>query len=144
MTLTTLSPREASIFACATDVIVAPEPVLPAVRHTDTVAAFDRWLAQAPALNRLGLRGLLYVVECSPFVAGERQRLRRLARPERTDALRRAERAGPAPWRGLFKLVKGLCTLCYYGDPDVMRLLGYDAEANAKRGRELRAREGRP
>jgi len=144
MTLQSLSPREASIFACATDVIVAPEPLLPAVRHTDTVAAFDRWLTHSPALNRLGLRALLYAIELSPWLAGRRQRLRSLGHAERNEALRRAERAGPALWRGLFKLVKGLCALCYYGDPEVMRTLGYDAEANARRGRELRAQEGRP
>ena len=144
MILTSLSPREASIFACATDVIVAPEPLLPAVRHTDTVAAFDNWLAHSPALNRLGLRGLLYAIELSPWLTGQRQRLRQLDRVERSVALRAAERAGPAIWRGLFKLVKGLCTMCYYGDLEVMRGLGYDAEANARRGRELRAREGRP
>lgn len=139
-----MSPREASIFACATDVIVAPEPVLPAVRDTDAVAAFDNWLAHSPPLNRLGLRGLLYAVELSPWLAGERRRLRRLDRARRTEALRHAERAGPALSRGLFKLVKGLCTLCYYGDSGVMRSLGYDAEVNAGRGRDLRAREGRP
>ena len=144
MSLTSLSPREASIFACATDVIVSPEPLLPAVHETDAVAAFDRWLARSPALNRLGLRALLYAIELSPWLAGERRRLRRLDRTERSEALREAERAGPALWRALFKVVKGLCTICYYGDLQVMRRLGYDAEANAARGRELRAREGRP
>lgn len=144
MSLSCLSPREASIFACATDVIVAPEPLLPPVRHTDTVAAFDNWLLHSPALNRLGLRGLLYAVELAPWLTGRRRRLRQLERADRAEALRMAERAQPALWRGLFKLVKGLCTMCYYGDPGVMRSLGYDAEANARRGRELRAREGRP
>jgi len=144
MSLESLSPREASIFACATDVIVCPEPLLPAVRDTDAVAAFDYWLTRSPALNRAGLRGLLYAVELSPWLAGERRRLRQLGCADRSEALSRAEHAGPALWRGLFKLVKGLCTLCYYGDPEVMRSLGYDAEANAQRGRELRAREGRP
>jgi hypothetical protein len=34
--------------------------------------------------------------------------------------------------------------LAYYGDDDVMRQIGYDADANVARGRELRRREGRP
>jgi len=34
--------------------------------------------------------------------------------------------------------------LAYYGDDAVMLRLGYDAEANLQRGRELRAKEGRP
>ena len=143
MSLQGLSPRKASIFACA-DVIVAPEPMLPAVRHTDAVSAFDNWLTRSPPLNRLGMRVLLYGVEISPWLAGKRRRLRRLDRIERTEALRSAEKSGPALSRGLLKLVKGLCTFCDYGDAGVMRTLGYDADANARRGRELRAREGRP
>jgi len=83
-------------------------------------------------------------VEISPWLAGKRRRLRRLDRLERTEALRSAEKSGAALSRGLLKLVKGLCTFCYYGDAGVMRTLGYDADANARRGRELRAREGRP
>ena len=144
MSLAAITPREASIFACVTDAVVAPEPLLPAVRHTDTVLAFDRWLAHSPRPNRFGLRALLYAVELSPWLAGHRRRLRRLEPVDRAHAIGRAEHAGPALVRGLFKLVKGLCTMCYYGDPGVARQLGYDADANALRGRELRAREGRP
>ena len=44
----------------------------------------------------------------------------------------------------IVKLVKGLAFLCYYGDDGMMKRLGYDADANVARGRELRAREGRP
>ena len=46
--------------------------------------------------------------------------------------------------RQLAKLVKGMAFLCYYGDDGIMRRVGYDADANLRRGRELRAREGRP
>ncbi len=144
MKLQALTPREASIFACVIDMVVAPEPHLPPVRDTDAVAAFDRWLVYSPPLNRLGLRGLLYASELSPWLAGGRQRLRRLDRPARTRVLGTIEGARPALVRGLFKLVKGLSCLCYYGDPTVMCRLGYDADANVRRGRELRAREGRP
>ena len=144
MRLQALTPREASIFACLTDTVVAPEPALPAVRHTDTVAAFDRWLSLSPRLNAYGLRALLYAVELSPRLLGFRSRLRRLDGPGRAEALRRAEAARHAPSRALLKIVRGLTTLTYYGDDAVMRQLGYDASANVRRGRELRAREGRP
>ena len=45
MTLSVLTPREASIFACVCDTVVAPAPVLPPVRDTDAVGFLDRWLA---------------------------------------------------------------------------------------------------
>jgi len=58
--------------------------------------------------------------------------------------LDRAESSRSAAARGLLKIVRSLACLCYYGDDGVMRRLGYDAAANVRRGRELRAREGRP
>lgn len=143
MTLTVLTPREASIFACVCDTVVAPEPALPPVRDTDAVAFLDRWLAAAPALNRAGLRGLLYVAELAPRALGQRARLRALAEPERAAALGRAE-DGRAEVRALLKLVKGIAFLAYYGDDGVMGRLGYDADAVIERARALRAREGRP
>lgn len=141
--LQALTPREASIFACLTDTIVAPEPVLPPVSRTDAVKSFDRWVSLSPRLNRLGLRALLYAVEIAPRLLGSRARLRRLSEPERAEALQRAQSSGTAA-RGLTKLVEGLAFLSYYGDDAVMRRLGYDADANVARARELRAREGRP
>lgn len=144
MTLTVLSPREASIFACMTDTVVAPEPVLPAVHDTDAAAAFDRWLARAPRLNRAGLRALLYAVELSPRLLGQGARLRALAPADRVCALERAEAARAPATRELVKLLKGMACLCYYGDDRVMLRLGYDAEANVRRGRALRVEEGRP
>jgi hypothetical protein len=75
--LRALTPREASIFACVCDTVVAPEPVLPPVRDTDAVAAFDRMLTGGPRLHRIGLRGLLYVAELSPWLL-RGARLRRL------------------------------------------------------------------
>jgi hypothetical protein len=144
MTFDVLSPREASIFACMTDTVVAPEPVLPAVRDTDTVAYLDRWLGRSPRLNRAGLRALIYAAELSPRLLGCGGRLRALTESERADALRRAEHSRHAPARQLAKLVKAICCLSYYGDDQVMRLLGYDADAVVARGRRLRAEEGRP
>ena len=144
MTLRVLTPREASIFACVTETIVAPEPLLPVVRDTTAVACFDTWLWHSPRLNRAGLRGLFYLAEIAPRLLGFGARLRSLPPSERTAALHKAERSGPAPVRGLVKLVKSLTCLSYYGDDTVMRSLGYDADAVVRRGRELRLREGRP
>jgi hypothetical protein len=38
----------------------------------------------------------------------------------------------------------GLAALGHYDDPEVARRLGWDADAVAARGRELREAEGRP
>ena len=139
-----LTPREASIFACFTDAVVAPEPVLPAVRNTDAVASFDDWMARAPRLNRIGMRSLLYVLEMSPLVTGFRRRLRSLDRAQRARWLTAIEHARRPELRLVYKLMKGTAQLCYWGDDNLMTSVGYDADANVRRGRELRAREGRP
>jgi hypothetical protein len=142
--LRVLSGREASIFACVTDTVVAPEPVLPPVRETDAVAFFDEWLALLPAPNRAGMRALLWAAELAPLATGFRRRLRRLDRAERTRWLRAVEHAAFAQVRLLAKLVASAAQLSYYGNDDVLGRLGYDAAANLERGRRLRAAEGRP
>jgi hypothetical protein len=140
-----LTSREASIFACFTDAVVAPEPVLPPVRDTDAVEFFDDWMARSPRLNRTGMRALLYVLELSPLVAGStRGRLRRLDREARARWLAAIERAPRPELRLAFKLLKGAAQLSYWGDDALMLRVGYDADANVRRGRELRMREGRP
>jgi hypothetical protein len=139
-----LTPREASIFACFTDAVVAPEPLLPPVRDTDAVAFFDDWMARSPRLNRVGMRTLLYVLELSPLVSGFRSRLRRLDRAARARWLVALEGAPRPEMRLVFKLLKGAAQLSYWGDDRLMLRVGYDADANVRRGRELRAREGRP
>ena len=144
MTLRALSPREAWIFACVCDAVVAPEPVLPPVRETDAVMFFDSWMARSPALNRRGIRALLYIAELSPLVTGARRRLRRLDRDSRARWLHALERAPSGQVRLVAKLVKGAAQLSYYGDDRVLARCGYDADANLARGRALRAREGRP
>lgn len=144
MGLQTLTPREASIFACFTDTVVAPAAGLPEVRHTDAAEFFDRWMGRSPGLNRVAIRVLLHALELSPRLLGFRGRLRQLPEAERAEWLERLEKA-PAPQvRQLVKLIKGFAFLSYYGDDRVMLMLGYDAEANVRRGRELRALEGRP
>lgn len=140
-----LSAREASIFACFTDVVVAPEPVLPPVRQTDAVAFIDDWMARAPRLNRIGMRALLYVLELSPLVAGPRRtRLRRLDRSARARWLDAVEHARRPELRVVFKLMKSAAQLSYWGDDALLARAGYDPDANVRRGRELRLKEGRP
>jgi hypothetical protein len=139
-----LTPREASIFACFTDTVVAPEPLLPAVRDTDAVQFFDDWMARSPWLNRVGMRALLYVLELSPLLTGSGARLRRLDGAGRARWLGAIEHAPRPELRLVYKLVKGAAQLSYWGDDSLMLRVGYDADANVHRGRELRALEGRP
>jgi hypothetical protein len=139
-----LTPREASIFACFTDAVVAPEPVLPAVRETDAVASFDDWMSRSPRANRLGMRALLYLLELSPLLTGFGKRLRRLDRAGRARWVAAIEHARRPELKLVYKLVKGAAQLSYWGDDRLMRKVGYDADANVRRGRELRVREGRP
>jgi hypothetical protein len=142
--LAVLTPREASIFACLVDTVAAPEPLLPPVAQTDAAFFFDRWMAASPRANAAAMRVLLYVIELMPRFIGYGARLRRLPVPERVRYLRAVERNPNPRLRQLTKLVKGAAFLSYYGDDAIMRRLGYDADANLARGRELRAREGRP
>jgi hypothetical protein len=143
MTLAAMSRREASIFACVCDTVVAPEPALPPVRETDAVAFFDDWLVRSSRVNRAALRTMLYGAELWPRALGLGGRLRQLQGPERARVLQAAEQ-GPARVRQLVKALKGLAFLSYYGDDGVLRRLGYDAGERVRRGRELRAAEGRP
>jgi hypothetical protein len=142
--LTAISGREASIFACLADTVVAPEPVLPRVGETDAVAFFDRWLSRVPRLNRVALRVVLWAIELGPLATGRRRRMRQLTAPERARYLQDLERAPRAEVRQALKLVKSAAYLSYYGDDGVMRRVGYDADANVRRGRELRRLERRP
>jgi hypothetical protein len=144
MKLAVLSPREASIFACMCDTVVAPEPALPAVRDTDAVAFFDELLARSPRINRIALRVALYAGELAPRAMGLGGRLRQLPEAGRARALGAAEKARSPQLRQLVKALKGLIYMSYYGDDGVMLQLGYDADARVARGRELRVRELRP
>ena len=144
MRLAAIGPREASIFACLADAFVAPEPLLPAVRDTDAVRTFDVWLARSPRVNRVGLRVLLHLAEVARLLLGAGGRLRRLDPGRRRRWLSRVEHLPFRVLRELARALKTLILLCYYGDPEVMARLGYDAEANVRRGRELRRAEGRP
>ncbi len=142
--LVAITPREASIFACLADTLIAPEPALPPVAQTTTVAAFDAWLAAAPRLNRTGLRACMYLVEISPRLLGFRHRLRRLSDAERLRWAEKARGDAPAPVRQLADTMRLMAVFCYYGDDDVARQLGYDSDERIARGRALRKAERRP
>jgi hypothetical protein len=144
MALGALSPREASIFACLADTVVAPEPLLPPVRETDAVAFFDRWMGRAPRLNRVAFRGLLYALEVAPRALGFGGRMRELDPQRRAEFLGAIEKNRIPQLRQLAKLMQGFGQLAYYGDDRVMLQVGYDADANVARGRMLRERDGRP
>jgi hypothetical protein len=144
MSFQTITPREASIFACLADTAITPEPVLPPVRETDAAEFLDEWMALTPRLIASGLRTLLYVLELAPLALGFGRRLRRLPVERRAEFLHRVERSPVVQVRQIAKLLKSMAFLAYYGDDRIMLRCGYDAEANLRRGRELRAREGRP
>ncbi len=144
MRLAAIGAREASIFTCLADGFVAPELPLPAVRDTQALVTFDTWLQRSPRLNRIGLRVVLHLAEIAPLLLGAGHRLRGLEEARRRRWLVRAEHLPPRALRDLVRAVKTLILLCYYGDPAVMAQLGYDAEANMRRGRELRRAEQRP
>jgi hypothetical protein len=139
--LLAMTPREASIFACFADTVVAPGGGLPAVRDTDAAFAFDDHLRAAPTVNRAGLRLVLLALELAPLALGFGARLRRLAPAQREAVLARLESSPVAA--AALQALRGLAQLSYYGDAAVLRQLGYDAEAVVARGRELRAREVR-
>jgi hypothetical protein len=140
---TRLTRRERAVVAALADTMAAPEPPLPPVAQTDTVAALEAWVAASPPVNRMGLRGGLAVLGLAPLALGYRRGLVGLDRAARTAALRRLERSRFAPLRTLMRAFTGVVLITYYGDDGVMRLLGYDADANAARGRRLIADEGR-
>ncbi|HMJ37072.1 MAG TPA: hypothetical protein VK501_24420 [Baekduia sp.] len=122
--MTVLSPREASIFACVTDTLLAPAPPLPPVHATDAVASFDAWLARAPRPNRLALRAVLLALEIAPRLTGARTRWRRLAPPARLALLERLQHRG-AGGRAVVEALRASAAVSYYGDARVSALLGY-------------------
>ena len=142
--LTILSSREASIFACVVDTLMAPEDPLPAVHKTSTVVALDQWLQVSPSLNRWAIRSALYLVEAAPRVIGRGGRLRQLNRSARLELVSDLESAGPIAARRLIALLRALAAITYYSDDLIAMQLGYGADIRLARGRELRAAESRP
>jgi hypothetical protein len=81
---------------------------------------FERFLRAAPSPQRAGMRLLLALSR----------------RPRGAALLARAPLAQQAGW--------SLLSMSRYDEPTVSRALGWDADAVAARGRELRRTEGRP
>jgi len=133
-----MTGREADIFRCVADTVVAPDAVR--IGSTDAVDFFADWLAQSLRPNRTALRGFLYALDRPPLASGRRARLRRLPAPERRVALDGLRRT---PLAGVVEAVSSIAQLAYYGDDAVMRSLGYDAGAVVDGCRDLRAREAR-
>jgi hypothetical protein len=125
-----LSPREASIFACVADTLLAPAPPLPPILATDAVRAFDAWLARAPRINRMGLRAALLALELAPRLTRARARWRRLPPPQRLAVLERLARRGAAG-RTLVEALRASAAVSYYGDARVSALLGYTPRPRA-------------
>ena len=136
--MTSLTRREADIFRCFADTVVAPGA--PSIRESDAVAFLDDWLGHSPALNRIGIRAMLYAVELAPLATGAGARLRRLPAEQRRAVL---ERIDATSLTGALEALRSVAQLAYYGDDAVMRDLGYDADAVAARAHALRVAEAR-
>ena len=106
-------------------------------RETDAVAAFDRMLARAPRLNRVGLRALLHAAELAPRARRPARACGALSVEQRAELLgaRRALRARLS-CASCSKLIKGVACLTYYGDDD------RHAQARLRRRRGRRRARG--
>jgi hypothetical protein len=135
-----LTRREANVFACLADTVIAPADPLPPLGRTDTLAFLDAYLDTAPRANRLGVRAMLMALELGPLALGYKARLRRLEPAQRLAYLDRIDK-GPA--HAALQALEAMAKLAYYGDRGVMGQLGYDPEAVVARGRALRTEEGR-
>lgn len=135
-----VSAREANVFACLVDTIVAPGGALPPLARTDAVSFLDGYMAASPRINRVGVRVLLHTLEVGPLLLGYGARLRRLPAARR---LAYVETLSRSPAGLALQGLEVLAKLAYYGDDGVMRSLGYDADAVVARGREVRLAEGR-
>ena len=103
-----MTPRERDIFACFVDTVVAPAPPLPAVRDTDAVEGFERWLDAGPRANRIAIRALLLMLGTA--------RLRRRNATERLAMLKKAP-------RDLVEPMRAIAAMSYYGDERVSGLV---------------------
>jgi hypothetical protein len=139
-----LRPREAAVFASLTEIYCRPGQALPPVAATDAVTFIDEFGARSRALNRIGFRVILWLVELAPLVRGYGATFTRLAADRQAQFVRALDRSRLQLLQVGFRLLKTLAVMSYYGDPGVLRAIGYDAEANVARGRALRRAEGRP
>lgn len=144
MNYDSLSNSDAAVFTALVESICAPEPVYPPVSQTAAVDYFDRYLRASPAINRLGFRLILHIVEYAPLAIGLGHRFSRLEPMRRIDFIQRWSESRLRPLRVTFILFKGIVFMAYYGDESVLKACGYDPDANIERARALRHKEGRP
>ena len=121
-----MTGRECAAFASLVEDVVRPGDPLPPVGRTDAVAAFERWLAAAPRLNRTLLRVALLAID---------RHTRSLPRPERQRFLEET----PSRLGAAAQLLARLAAHCYYGDAEVSRRLGYDPADRLRRAAEIHA-----
>jgi hypothetical protein len=139
----TLKPREAAIFACLTDAYCRPSQSLPDVDRSDAAAFANELVRMSPRVNRLGFRVILRLVDLAPLLRGYGSRFNKLARRQRDEFLHGLDKSRWFLLRIASRLLKTVTVMSYYGDPLVLRELGYDPDANLARARALREREGR-
>lgn len=144
MNYDSLSNSEVAVFTALVESICAPEPVYPPVSQTAAVDYFDRYLQASPAINRLGFKLILHIVEYAPLVVRPGRRFSRLEPIKRVDFILRWSESRLRPLRVVFELMKGIVFMAYYGDDSVLKACGYDPDANIERARTLRRKEGRP
>jgi hypothetical protein len=137
-----LKPREAAIFAALTDAYCAPANVLRPVAESDAVAFADELTIASPAVNRIGFRVILRLVDVAPFVRGYRKRFRLLARAQREQFLQGLDSSRWFILRTAGRLLKTIALMSYYGDAVVTHALGYDPDANLARADALRVQRG--
>ena len=135
-----MTKREANVFACLVDTVVAPGGALPALARTDAMGFLEGYLAASPRLNRLGVRVLLHALDAGPRLLGFGARFRGLPAERRLAFL---NAVGRSPAGLALQGIEVMAKMAYYGDDGVMRSLGYDADAVVERARELRVAEGR-
>jgi hypothetical protein len=135
-----LRPREAAVFAALTDSYCAPNRP---VGQSDATAFAQELAATSPAVNRIGFRIILRLVDLAP-VARRGKRFTELGRAQRDEFLLGLDRSRWFLMRTSGRLLKTITMMSYYGDRDVLCELGYDPSANITRGRALRTKEGRP
>jgi len=118
------SKREARIFSCLADTLLAPRAPLPPVDDTDAVQAFGDWLARFPVAAQLGIRVLLLGLELGPRLRGRPwhalEPAQRLATVERIEA---SSGTGAA----LVAALRSATGAAYYGDRRVAQVVGYVA-----------------
>jgi len=123
-----MTAREAAALAALIDAVAAPRPPLPPVGETDAVAAFDRWLAYAPRLNRAALRAVLTGLAAARYA--------RRGRDARLALLRRVRPCAAA------EALRAAAAVSYYGDAGVLAVLGHDPAARVREARAARSRHG--